>query len=148
MAKRFDLTREVIPLTVGNNLQAYKRDGLILNTAPLEEYVRLTAQGLADNQTAVFDIDKYGLDIMPYYLYADFTTTTGNITLSIVYYSNVITSYSITGGQAEVGYVLPQIPISHANTQIRIQTAKACNFIWVSCKQVVLLEEIAQDYFL
>lgn len=148
MAKPYELYREPIQVAQGYNLNAYKRDGLILNVSPIQEYVRMAVSGIADNQTAVFDLDSYGLDIMPCYLYADFLGATGNVTLSVFYFGNEALNYSIPGAEAELGYALPQIPITHTKGQIRIHTTRACNNIWVSAKQCAVLENIAQSYFI
>ena len=148
MTKPYELTKEFIQLAPNANLLTYKRDGGTLNAAALNEYVRLTVSGIAANQTAVFDIDRYGLDLLPSYLLANFVSNTGNITFSVKYRGTVISTFSVNGTSAAAGIELPKIPISYANTEITIQSAQPANFIWIACQQIVVLADIAQDGFI
>lgn len=147
MTKPYELFKEPIQVSQGYNLLAYKRDGLILNSGGLAEYVRLTASGLSANQTAVFDLDSYGLDLMPDFMLANFVSNTGNVTFSIRYYNNPVMTFSVNGNSARDGVALPKIPISHPNSQLWITSAQAANFIWVSAQQISLLDNLNQDYF-
>lgn len=139
------LSIKYLTLAPGSNLKVFERDGAILNTSPIQEFIRFTASGLADNQTAIFDLDKSEIDFVPLYILADFTSTAGNITLTIKYYENIIFTLTVNGTLAAAGYLLPEIPITHANATLEITTSKACNYIWVSGKQIAMFAEISQD---
>lgn len=147
MSKPYEISREVIQVAQGANLLAYKRDGLILNASPIQEYVRLQVSGIADNQSAVFDLNAYGLDLLPEHLLADFIANTGNITFTVNYYGSPVLTFSVNGNSAAAGVELPKIPISSENSTLVITASKACRFIWISAKQVTLLSKIDQDYF-
>lgn len=139
------LAIKYVTLAPGANQQVYERDGAILGTAPVQEFMRFIATGLADNQTAIFDLDKSEIDFIPLYILANFTSTTGNITLIIKYYGNIIFTLTVNGDAAAAGYLLPEIPITHRNATLEITAAKACNYIWISGKQIALFSEISQD---
>jgi hypothetical protein len=139
------LASKYIPLAPGINQQAYERNGAVLGAAPLQEYIRFTATGLADNQTAIFDLNKSEIDFVPLYILANFLSTAGNITLTIKYYGSPIFSLTVNGSAAAAGSLLPEIPITHGNATLEIATSKACKYIWVSGKQIAMFSEISQD---
>jgi hypothetical protein len=142
------LSIKYVAIAPGANQQVYERDGAIIGTAPIQEFTRFVASGLGDNQTAIFDLDKSEIDFVPLYILANFIGTAGNITLtikSIKDYGNIIFSLTINGSAAQVGYLLPEIPITHRNATLEITTAKACNYIWISAKQIAMFSEISQD---
>lgn len=148
MANRLNLTKEAIALTTGNNLQAYKRDGLILNTSPLEEYLNLTAINLLANQQVVFDLDKHGLDIIPEIILANFVSTVGDVTFKLDFFGEYSYELVISGANARLGYSLPKIAISHKLTKLIISSTQPCNFIQLNAKQVVVLDKLTQDFVL
>ena len=56
------LAIKYVAIAPGANQQVFERDGAILGTAPIQEFMRFIATGLADNQTAIFDLDKSEID--------------------------------------------------------------------------------------
>ena len=148
MTKPYELYKEPIQIAQGANLLAFKRDGLLLNANPVQEYVTLQVSSIADFKGAVFDLDSYGLDFLPEYLLADFVTTPGDITFTVNLHDNPVLTFKVDGTAAASGVNLPKIPISSANSTLIITASTACNFIWISAKQVTLLNKINQDYFI
>lgn len=142
------LSVKYVSLAPGANYQVFERNGAIIGSAPIEEYIRFIATGLTDNQTAIFDLSKLKIDFIPLYIvavFSDLQTSTGIITLNFKYNENIILTMLVDGDAAAVGYSLPQIPINYENTTLEITTVKACNSIWISGKQISLFSEISQD---
>lgn len=142
MTKQFELSREPLQLAQGYNLLTYKRDGVLLNVTPIQEYMVLSCDNYRSESNYNLDLDIYGtdLELQDLYVYSSGGASTATITLSID--NNLIFTWILNIPEDSQTISLPKIPINHARAKLSFYSADPIQRFYVVAKQVNIIANI------
>lgn len=134
-----DLSLRKTPIDAAK-IQGYERNGYHLTTQAMPEFSRFEAIGLSDNQTAVFSPE---FDFTAHWMTCKFTSTQGNIVLTLRKDGVDIWTQTYNGATVAAGVQLPAFPIHQEGLEIRVTTTKSIDFLWISVAQCSIVETIS-----
>ena len=130
-----------------SKIQGYSRNGLQIQTQPIPEYLRFYAQGLRDNQTAIFtpdfDFSLHSLIVgYPNVSSIDGIPPDAQITITIKQSNKTIWTHNSMGFDALDGVIFPSIPFQKDNIEIHCIANKAIDFLWLNVRQCKIIDLI------
>jgi hypothetical protein len=121
------------------SLQTFSRNGLYLNSKPIEELVVLEVTNLAVNQVKTFNLAELNIALKPLSLWVKYPSNPlGTITLNLLLNGTVINSLLIP---ATLVYSLP-FTVIRPGFNVSISSDKAIDRVVIFAEQISILDTI------
>lgn len=123
--------------TNNGSVQTFVRNGLHLNSKPVEEVLILEILNFAANTTRTFKLAEYDLALKPLSLWAKYVQNPGGtITMNLLLGTTVVNSLAIPGTNV---YTFPYT-IIRPKFDVSITSDRAIERLVIFCEQVYILD--------